>query len=313
MLKRLSLSFVVSVALAVSAAAQPAPAVQAAVALFQQVRTVPNVVYVRANGWEGKLDIYAQRAPAPTPTVIFIHGGGWVQGTKEASMLTVLPYIAMGYSVVNVEYRLANVSLAPAAIEDCRCALRWVVAHAKEYNLDADRIVVAGASAGGHLALTTGMVPTSAGFDRFCQLPAEPHVAAIVDFYGITDIADLLDGPNKKPFPENWPYTVQWLGNQPNRADVARASSPLTYVRPGLPPTISIHGDADPTVPYNHSVRLQDALQKAGVAHALVTIPGGGHGNFVPDQWQRAYAEIEKFLIANGVATSRPPSTAARP
>jgi acetyl esterase/lipase len=312
MLQRLSLSFVVSLALVVSAAAQPAPAVQSAVALFQQVRTVPNVVYVRANGWEGKLDIYAQRTQGPTPTVIFIHGGGWVQGTKEASVLTVLPYIAMGYSVVNVEYRLANVSLAPAAIEDCRCALRWVVAHAKEYNFDADRIVVAGASAGGHLALTTGMVPTSAGFDRFCQLPAEPHVAAIVDFYGITDIADLLDGPNKKPFPENWPYTVQWLGNQPNRADVARASSPLTYVRSGLPPIISIHGDADPTVPYNHSVRLQDALQKAGVAHALVTVPGGGHGNFVPDQWQRAYAEIEKFLTANGITTARPPATAAR-
>ena len=313
MLKRLSLSFVVSLAFVVSAAAQPAPAVQSAVALFQQVRTVPNVVYVRANGWEGKLDIYAQRTQGPTPTVIFIHGGGWVQGTKETSVLTVLPYIAMGYSVVNVEYRLANVSLAPAAIEDCRCALRWVVAHAKEYNFDADRIVVAGASAGGHLALTTGMVPTSAGFDRFCQLPAEPHVAAIVDFYGITDIADLLDGPNKKPFPENWPYTVQWLGNQPNRADVARASSPLTYVRSGLPPIISIHGDADPTVPYNHSVRLQDALQKAGVAHALVTVPGGGHGNFVPDQWQRAYAEIEKFLTANGITTARPPSTAGRP
>ena len=313
MLKRLSLSFVVSLAFVVSAAAQPAPAVQSAVALFQQVRTVPNVVYVRANGWEGKLDIYAQRTQGPTPTVIFIHGGGWVQGTKEASVLTVLPYIAMGYSVVNVEYRLANVSLAPAAIEDCRCALRWVVAHAKEYNFDADRIVVAGASAGGHLALTTGMVPTSAGFDRFCQLPAEPHVAAIVDFYGITDIADLLDGPDKKPFPENWPYTVQWLGNQPNRADVARASSPLTYVRSGLPPIISIHGDADPTVPYNHSVRLQDALQKAGVAHALVTVPGGGHGNFVPDQWQRAYAEIEKFLTANGITTARPPSTAGRP
>jgi acetyl esterase/lipase len=311
-MKRLVLASVVFLSLVVSAAAQPAPAVQSAVALFQQVRTVPNVVYVRANGWEGKLDIYAQRAQSPTPTVIFIHGGGWVQGTKEASVLTVLPYIAMGYSVVNVEYRLANVSLAPAAIEDCRCALRWVVAHAKEYNFDADRIVVAGASAGGHLALTTGMIPTSAGFDRFCQLPAEPHVAAIVDFFGITDIADLLDGPNKKPFPENWPYTVQWLGNQPNRADVARASSPLTYVRSGLPPIISIHGDADPTVPYNHSVRLQDALQKVGVAHALVTIPGGGHGNFVPDEWQRAYAEIEKFLTANGITTARPPATAGR-
>src|SRR5213083_983348 len=192
MLKRLSLSIVVLLALVVPAIAQPASDLQSAVALFQKVRTVANVVYVRANGWEGKLDVYAQRSPAPTPTVLFIHGGGWVQGTKEASVLQgVLPYIAMGYSVVNVEYRLANVSLAPAAIEDCRCALRWVVAHAKDYNFDVDRIVIAGASAGGHLALTTGMLRTSDGFDRFCQAPGEPKVAAIVNFFGIADVADL--------------------------------------------------------------------------------------------------------------------------
>lgn len=311
-MKRFALSLAVMLALVVPALAQPAPDVQSAVSLFQRVRTVPNLVYERANGWEGKLDVYAQRGQTPTPTVIFIHGGGWVQGTKEASMLTVLPYIAMGYSVVNVEYRLANVSLAPAAIEDCRCALRWVVAHAKDYNFDTSRLIVAGASAGGHLALTTGMIPTNAGFDRTCQTPAEPRVAAIVDFFGITDIADLLDGPNKKPFPENWPYTVQWLGNQPNRAELATATSPLTYVRAGVPPTISIHGDADPTVPYTHSVRLQEALRKAGVVHELITIPGGGHGNFAPDQWQLAYAAIEKFLAAN-VPVAKPPATAGRP
>ncbi|OLC46935.1 MAG: hypothetical protein AUH43_12790 [Acidobacteria bacterium 13_1_40CM_65_14] len=307
------LTFVLLIALTVAApvAAQQSSDVQAAVALFQQVRTVPNIVYVRANGWEGKLDIYAQRGQSPTPTVIFIHGGGWVQGTKEGSVLTVLPYIAMGYSVVNVEYRLANVSLAPAAIEDCRCALRWVVAHAKEYNLDPDRLIVAGASAGGHLALTTGMVPASAGFDRFCLVPGEPRVAAIVNFFGITDVADLLDGPNKKPFPESWPYTVQWLGNQPNRADVAKAASPLTYVRAGVPPVISIHGDQDPLVPYNHSVRLQEALQKAGVAHELVTVPGGGHGGFPPAQWLRAYAAIQTFLTAH-VPGTKPPSSAGK-
>ena len=312
MMKRFVFSILVLFAFVVSAAAQPAPDLQSAVALFQKVRTLPNLVYERANGWEGKLDVYAQRGQTPMPTVIFIHGGGWVQGTKEASMLTVLPYIAMGYSVVNVEYRLANVSLAPAAVEDCRCALRWVVAHAKDYNFDTNRLIVAGASAGGHLALTTGMIPTSAGFDRTCQTPVEPKVAAIVDFFGITDIADLLDGPNKKPFPENWPYTVQWLGNQPNRAELAKATSPLTYVRAGVPPTISIHGDADPTVPYTHSVRLQDALEKAGVVHELMTVPGGGHGNFATDQWQRAYAAIEKFLAAN-VSAAKPPSTAGRP
>jgi acetyl esterase/lipase len=309
-MKRLVLAFVALSTLSLPVAAQTTD-LQSSVALFQKVRTVPNQVYVRANGWEGKLDVYALRSPTPTPTVIFIHGGGWVQGTKEASVLTALPFIAMGYSVVNVEYRLANVSLAPAAIEDCRCALRWVVGHAKDYNLDPERIVIAGPSAGGHLALTTGMLRTSDGFDRFCQAPGEPKVAAIVNFFGIADVADLLDGPNKKPFPENWPYTVQWLGNQPNRVDVAKAASPMTYVRAGMPPTISIHGDADNLVPYQHSVRLQEALQKAGIPHELVTIPGGGHGNFPPDQWQRAYAAIEKFLAAH-VPASKPPSSAER-
>jgi acetyl esterase/lipase len=313
MLKRLALSLVAAVAFVAMPSAQQPSDLQASVALFQRVRTVPNLVYERANGWEGKLDVYAQRTPpnAPaSPVVIFIHGGGWVQGTKEGSMVRgVLPYIAMGYSVVNVEYRLANVSLAPAAIEDCRCALRWVIAHAKDYNLDVNRIVVSGESAGGHLALTTGMIPASAGLDRMCFTTSEPHVAAIVDFFGITDIADLLDGPNKKPFPESWPYTVQWLGNQPNRAEIARASSPLTYVRAGVPATISIHGDADPLVPYAHSTRLQEALQKAGVAHELVTIPSGGHGNFSTAEWQRAFAAVEKFLSAN-LAAAKPPSTA---
>ena len=296
--------------IAAPAPAQPAADLQSIVSLGQRIRTVPNVVYARANGWEGKLDVYAQRgapgAPA-SPVVIYIHGGGWVLGTKETALVPeVLPFLAMGYSAVNVEYRLARVSLAPAAIEDCRCALRWVIAHAKDYNFDVSRIVVAGASAGGHLALTTGMVPAAAGFDSTCLAPAEPKVAAIVDFFGITDVADLLDGPAKKPFPESWPYAVQWLGNQPNRAEVARAASPLTYVRSGVPPTIVIHGDADDTVPYAHSVRLRDALQKAGVPNQLVTIAGGGHGGFAPDEMQRLYATIQSFLTAH--LSSKPSS-----
>jgi acetyl esterase/lipase len=316
MTKRLSLSFVFVIAFGATSFGQTAAGdLQSAVALFQKVRTVANVTYLRANGWEGKLDVYAQRMPPnspPAPVVVFIHGGGWVQGTKEGSILQgVLPYVAMGYSVVNVEYRLANVSLAPAAIEDCRCALRWVVAHAKDYGFDVDRIVVSGASAGGHLALTTGMIPASAGFDRMCYATNEPKVAAIVDFFGITDLPDMLEGPDKKPFPENWAYTTQWIGNQPNRTEIAKAASPLTYVRAGVPPTISIHGDADPLVPYTHSVKLQDALQKAGVVHEMVTIPGGGHGNFSTAEWQRAFAAIDKFLAAN-VRGAKAPATAAR-
>lgn len=311
-LKRRSLVLIGMLGLALPVSAQnPMPTVESAVGLFQQIRTVPNVLYVRANGWEGRLDVYAQRTPGPTPTVIYIHGGGWVGGTKEGSFLSAMPFLAMGYSVVNVEYRMAQVSLAPAAIEDCRCALRWVLANAKEYGFDPAKIIVTGNSAGGHLALTTGMVPVSAGFDRSCFSANEPKVAGIVNFYGISDVADLLDGPNKKPFPENFPYTVQWLGNQPNRVEVAKAASPLTYVRSGLPPIISVHGDADPTVPYNHSVRLHEALQKAGVKNELVTIPAGRHGGFPNNEWQRAFTAIQAFLNANGLGAAKPPSTAA--
>jgi acetyl esterase/lipase len=305
-------SLLFTLAVAASASAQTsAPDAQGIVALWQKVRTIPNVIYERANGWEGKLDVYAIRGPAPSPVVIFIHGGGWVQGTKESSALSALPFIGMGYSVVNVEYRLANVSLAPAAMEDCRCALRWVIQHGKEqqYNFDTSRIVIAGASAGGHLALTTGMLPANAGFDRMCFTVNEPKVSAIVDFFGIADLPDMLEGPNKKPFPETWPYTTQWIGNQPNRMEIAKAASPMTYVRAGIPPIISVHGDADPLVPYQHSVKLQEALQKAGVPHELITIPGGGHGNFSTAEWQRAFAAIQKFLADHVPAAAASPSS----
>src|SRR5262245_7388805 len=85
-------------------------------------RVVPNITYLTANNYEAKLDVYARRdTTGPSPTLIYIHGGGWTGGTKEASILQVLPYMELGWSVVNVEYRLARVSLAPAAVEDCRC------------------------------------------------------------------------------------------------------------------------------------------------------------------------------------------------
>ena len=96
----------------------------------------PNVVYHSANGHENKLDVYKPvDVSQPTPVVMVIHGGGWIEGTKEDRVLEMLPYLQMGFAAVNVEYRLGRVSLAPAAVEDCRCALHWVFANAKKYNL----------------------------------------------------------------------------------------------------------------------------------------------------------------------------------
>jgi acetyl esterase/lipase len=207
-------------------------------------------------------------------------------------------------AVVNISYRLARVAEAPAAVEDCLCALRWVIRNAKQYNFDVTRIVVTGYSAGGHLALTTGMMPASAGLDRQCPGSEELKVAAIVNWYGITDVADLLDGANRRT------YAVQWLGSRPDRVDVARRLSPMTYVRRDLPPTLTIHGNADPTVPYAHATTLHAALQKAGATSELVTIPKGGHGNFpLPDQL-RAVDAMRAFLARVGITRSTPTTSA---
>ena len=259
-------------------------------------RSPVTITYLTANNYEDKLDVYERRdVTDPQPTLIWIHGGGWTGGTKESGFSKILPYLEMGWNVVNVEYRLARVSSAPAAVEDCLCALRWVAANAKQHHFDTNRLVVSGDSAGGHLALTTGMIPESAGLDRECPGAPLPKVAAIVDFYGITDVNDLLEGPNLKA------YAVQWLGSAPNRAEIAKRVSPLEYVRAGLPPILMIHGDADPTVPYQHSVRLKAALDHAGVPCELFTVPGGHHGNFSAEQNVQVFHAIGAFLKKQGL------------
>jgi acetyl esterase/lipase len=275
----------------VSSFAQTPDALTSAIDIGRQYQITPDITYLTANNWEAKLDVYQRReATTPNRTLIYIHGGGWTGGSKEQSSLTFLPFLQMGWNVVNVEYRLARVSLAPAAVEDCLCALRWVYRNAKQYNIDTTRLVVTGNSAGGHLALTSGMIPASAGLDRQCPGTDDLKVAAIINWYGITDVVDLLAGPNMKV------YAVTWLGSMANREEIARRVSPLAYVRPGLPPVLTIHGDADPTVPYAHGVQLRDALDKAGVPNRLVTIPGGRHGDFSQPEMTRIYSEIQQFL-----------------
>ncbi len=275
---------------------QTTEAQRAAVVMAASYRVVPNVVYQVASGYEAKLDLYLPRGQqGPVPALIQIHGGGWVGGSKEGNSLRFLPYLEMGWAVINVEYRLGRVALAPAAVEDCLCALRWIIRNAERYNIDASKLVLTGYSAGGHLALTTGLVPSSAGLDLQCPGNEPLEVAAIVNWYGITDVGDLLDGKNMKS------YAVQWMASMPDRYEVAERVSPLTYVRAGLPPVLTIHGDADPTVPYSHAVRLRDALNEAGVPNQLHTVPGGGHGNFTVEEYQVAYEVIRKFLKEQGL------------
>src|SRR5882672_12715060 len=102
----------------------------------------------------------------------------------------------------------------------------------------------------------------------------QPTALALVNWYGVADLADVLQGSNAKP------YALGWVRNLVNALQVAKSVSPLTFVRPSVPSVISIHGDADPVVPYSQSIRLHQALRGAGVAEEMITIPGGKHGGF---------------------------------
>lgn len=261
-----------------------------------QYQIFPDITYGTANNYALKLDVWKRLdAKTPVPTLIYYHGGGWVFGDRTGSTFFLLPYLEMGWNVINVEYRMASVSLAPAAVEDCRCALRWAVRNAKQYNIDTDRIVLTGHSAGGHLSLITGMLPEGTGLDSECYGEEKLKVAAIINWYGITDVADLIQGPNLKS------YAVMWLGSQPDEMAIAKRVSPLTYVRAGLPPILTIHGDQDAVVPYEHAVRLHKALDAAGALNELVTIKGGGHGQFNEAQLEDAYKKIHAFLHSHGL------------
>lgn len=257
-----------------------------------------NITYKRANGQDIKLDVISIDPPSqPRPTLLYIYGGGWVNGTKGSVTLAPLPYLERGMNAVVIDYRVADNGLAPAAVEDCRCAFRWVYTHAKQYGFDTRKIVIAGESAGGHLALITAMLPPSAGFDNECQQPDEaPNLkaAAVVSYSGPTDIADFLEGPH-----QYW-AALKWFGSNPNRLELARRLSPVNYARPGLPPIILVHGDSDPYVPYEHAKRLEEALNGAGVPNQLITLHGPVHGWAVEKELsveEQVFDALKKYRV----------------
>lgn len=243
---------------------------------------------------ETVLDVLQPRDPAlkDRPGVIVIHGGGWVTGNKEAMIdAFCVPFLEQGFVVANLDYRLANTAPAPAAVTDVLNAARWFSDHAPQYKVDPRRIVAVGNSAGGHLALMLAMIPPGT------DLGPAARIAAVVNFFGITDVVDQVSGPNARK------YALAWIPNQPGRLDLARRLSPLTYVRKDVPPILTIHADADDTVPYRQAIALTEALKKAGAKTELITVQGGGHG-FPPARMSELWPQIFRFLKKQKVLTN---------
>lgn len=259
------------------------------------VRALRDLAYVSGGHERQKLDLFLpEKVAGPLPVIVWIHGGAWAAGSKEGCPPLRQGFVARGYAVASLNYRLSGDALFPAQIEDCKAALRWLRAHANDYSLNGERIGVWGSSAGGHLVALLGTSGDVREFDVGAQTNFSSRVQAVCDFYGPTDVTQMdahaLPGGQKHD-PTNSPES-RLIGGpvQENKAKAARVN-PITFVTPDDPPFLIVHGDADPLVPHHQSELLFAALKKNGVTVRFHTIKGAGHGQGFGGR------EIEEMVI----------------
>lgn len=244
---------------------------------------IKDVEYGRVGDIPLLLDIYIPETPiaSPIPAIIFIHGGGWERSDKGEKLCVIkFSHLAThGFIVASINYRLSGVAPFPAAVEDSKCAVRWLRANADKYNVDPDRIAVAGYSAGGHLAMMVGLVDETVGLEgNGGWQEFSSRVQAVCSFYGPTDFVSRYI---EKPVSTH-PTHIKFLGGtMEEKPEIYKAASPINYVTEDDPPLLLVHGELDETVPYSDSKRMYQAYQQAGLEAELVKVSGAGH-NFLP-------------------------------
>lgn len=265
------------------------------------VKVVRELPYAPGGHERHKLDIYTpENTPvgAKLPLVVWVHGGGWQNGTKNAC--PALWLVPRGYAVASINYRLSSHATYPAQIEDCKAAIRWLRANAAAHGIDAERIGAWGSSAGGHLVALLGVTGDVKDFDKGERLQVSSAVQAVCDFFGPTDFLQMNKFPGTMNHDAPTSPESKLIGGaiQENKDKVARAN-PLTFVSKGDAPFLILHGDKDPLVPIHQSEMLEAALKQAGVEATLVKLEGAGHGGQpfnLPEQQQRVAAFFDKHL-----------------
>jgi len=244
----------------------------------EDARILLDVSYVENGHPRQKLDLYVPAHPKG-PLLVWIHGGGWRGGTKDKP--PGLSTVKNGVTVASLEYRFSQDAIFPAQIEDCKAAIRWLRAHAKDYGYRDDLVAVWGASAGGHLVALLAVTGKTKDFDVGANLDQSSSVQCGIDWFGPTDFPaydpHLPEAMVQRENPDS--VLAKLLGGPVSeKLNLAKRASPITWVTKDAAPLLIMQGTKDPLVPVDQSQRFYDKLKAAGADVTLDIIEGAGHG-----------------------------------
>ena len=259
--------------------------------------------YARVGDQVLRLDLYLPAANGtPAPLVVWVHGGAWSRGSRSEHPLA--PLVARGWAVASVDYRLTPVAPFPANVHDLKAAVRFLRARHAEHGFAPERIAIAGASAGAHLAALVGVT----NGHRELEGEVGEHrdqssaVQAIVSFYGASNLETILAQSTPYGLGVRIPALQLLLRGQPaDQPALARLASPVAHVGPGDPPLLLLHGDQDPQMPVAQSLELLGAYERAGLPVRFVPLHGAKHGGREFYDEPRL-ALVREFLARAGIA-----------
>lgn len=284
-----------------------------------QYRVKRGLVFGKAGRVKLKLDLYLpEGAAGPRPTVVLIHGGAWLFGTRYQLHWYGRRLARAGYVAASVSYRMLPAYPFPYCIHDCKAAVRWLRIHADEYGIDTDRIAAFGNSAGGHLAALLATTRPRDGLEGPLNPEGTSDIQAAISMYGAVDLTEYRGwrerGFRKRAGSEFVAYFVSLARGRKPGANAWEASSPITYVHPDVPPMLFIHGTKDFLVDVEQSKRFVERLEAVGVHAELMTLHERGHGFDFFDPWKRreVWADMLDFLNRIFRAPEAPPLDHAR-
>jgi acetyl esterase/lipase len=237
-----------------------------------------DIEYARVGDLSLHLDLYLPPAARP-PLIVYVHGGAWRAGSKAEFPLGRL--VAEGFAAVSIDYRLSTQAQFPAQAHDIKAAIRYLRAHQTELGIDARRIVIAGSSAGGHLAALIGVTNGNRQLEGTVggNLDQSSDVQGIISLFGASDFMTILRQSTPHGVEVRTPALQLLLGGLPTeKPELAKLASPIQHIDAHDPPLLLIHGEADPQMPPEQSKELAAAYQKAGLPVQLILIPGALHG-----------------------------------